>query len=81
MHFNLLANIKKVLNFLTETVGGWAHGRISDSQFYWDGDVTDMASTLAKYEKNVAMSKRGAKKALADFKREKTKEALSIVEV
>jgi hypothetical protein len=48
--------------------GGWAHGRRSSSKFFWESDIYDMSQRVGVLQKDVALRKKGAKKALEQFK-------------
>ncbi|KAH8103278.1 hypothetical protein BXZ70DRAFT_1075980 [Cristinia sonorae] len=52
------------------SVGGWAHGHSSSSQFFWDDDVENMVLKVAEKQRDVDMGLPDARKWLGDFKRE-----------
>ncbi|KAI0295124.1 hypothetical protein B0F90DRAFT_1820696 [Multifurca ochricompacta] len=56
---------ESVMDLLPYTrIGGWAHGHISNSRFYWKSDLYEMGNKLSRLEEDIEAGKPGAKKRL-----------------
>jgi hypothetical protein len=52
------------------SVGGWAFGHSSHSQFFWEEDIHVMHEKLVQLHKDIAMNKHNARANLETFKKE-----------
>ncbi|KAL1729007.1 hypothetical protein EV714DRAFT_237741 [Schizophyllum commune] len=62
------------------SVGGWAT-RASETTYYWRGDVERMLGIVAKYKKDIAAKKPGAKEAYKEFRERRIARVISVMQL
>ncbi|KAL1677145.1 hypothetical protein EV122DRAFT_291332 [Schizophyllum commune] len=65
---------------LYTNVGGWAT-RASETTYYWRGDVERMLGIVAKYKKDIAAKKIGAKEAYKEFRERRIARVISVMQL
>ncbi|KAL1659136.1 hypothetical protein GGF50DRAFT_131253 [Schizophyllum commune] len=65
---------------LYTNVGGWAT-RASETTYYWRGDVERMLGIVAKYKKDIAAKKPGAKEAYKEFRERRIARVISVMQL